>query len=89
MWKSFSLASLSILVNGVSTGFFEGSRGLRQGDPLSPFLFLLVAEVLGGMLSWAADYGLIEGFSVGNDNVVVTHLQYADDSLILCNNSQR
>lgn len=78
-----------MLLNGVSIGFFEGSRGLRQGDTLSPPLFLLVAEVLGRMLTRASEHRIIEGFKVGVDRVDVTHFQYADDTLILCDNSQR
>lgn len=74
MWKCLNLASFSVLLNGVSTGFYEGSRGLRPRDPLSPLLFLLLVKVFGGMLKWTADHGLIERFSIGNDNVKVTHL---------------
>lgn len=88
MWRCFSLASFSVLVNGIPMRQFEASRGLRQGDPLSPLLFIFVVETFGAMVHKAVEGGLIEGFKVGRDEVLVTHLQYADDTLILYNNSQ-
>lgn len=45
-----SSAWFSILINGTTKGFFPGSRGLRQGDPLSPFLFVIVGEVFNRMI---------------------------------------
>lgn len=84
MWKCFS----SVLVNGIPSRNFEASRGLRQGDPLSPLLFLLVAETFEAMISKATEGGLIDGFTVGREEVIVSHLQYADDMLILCGTIQ-
>jgi hypothetical protein len=68
------------LVNGTPTGFFSSSRGLRQGDPLSPSLFVFVMEALSGRISAAVSGELLDGFSVGN--VVFSHLLFADDTLI-------
>ena len=55
-----------------------GDRGLRQGDPLSPYLFLLAAEVL----SKASSLDLIRGVKVGDGGIGLTHLQYVDDTII-------
>jgi hypothetical protein len=55
-----------IFVNGTPSGFFYSSRRLRQGDPLSPFLFVVVMEALSRMLIAALDQGNLTGFSVGS-----------------------
>lgn len=78
-----SSASTSILVNGSPTKEFELGRGLRQGDPLSPFLFLIVAEGLNCMISSAKNSGILEGYEIGRDNVPITHLQFADDTIFI------
>lgn len=71
----------SILFNGVSKGFFEFSRGLRQGDPLSPFLFSIMADFFNALMINASSASLIEGFCVGRDDLCISHLQYADDTM--------
>ena len=76
------------MINGSPCGFFESSRGLRQGDPLSPLLFVLVMEALGRMLDKAVHEGRLSGFRVGNlegRSLVVSHLLFADNTLIFCN----
>ena len=84
-----SSASFAILVNGSPTDFFLASRGLRQGDPISPLLFLLVMEVFTRMLLAAASAGLLSGFVVGRRNATtinVSHLLFADDTIVFCDN---
>jgi hypothetical protein len=58
----------------------RNSRRLRQGDPLSPLLFVLVIEALSRMISAAVNGGLIEGFKVSN--ATFSHLLFANDTLI-------
>uniref|UniRef100_A0A2N9IAI6 Reverse transcriptase domain-containing protein n=1 Tax=Fagus sylvatica TaxID=28930 RepID=A0A2N9IAI6_FAGSY len=87
IYTCVSTARFSVLVNGRAHGFFSSSRGLRQGDPLSPLLFIIVMEALSRMLSRAVSGGYISGFSVGNSTGVelsISHSLFADDTLIFC-----
>lgn len=77
-----SSANFSILINGRPRGKFRAQRGLRQGDPLSPFLFIIVADVMGRMIEAAKERGVIHGMKVGREAIHVSHLQFADDSLL-------
>ena len=82
-----STVKFSILINGNPSDFFGSSRGLRQGDPLSPFLFDIVMEALSHMLVAATTTGQFLGFTVGNATgslMTVSHLLFADDTLIFC-----
>ncbi|XP_071714730.1 uncharacterized protein [Rutidosis leptorrhynchoides] len=85
-WRKWILnclksASISILVNGSPTREFTLGRGVRQGDPLSPFLFILAAEGLNILTKAALDKGLFKGIEVGREKVLVSHLQYANDTI--------
>jgi hypothetical protein len=72
--------SLSVLVNGSLSKEINIQRGLKQGDPLAPFLFLLVVEGLGGVMKRAEELSLFKGVKICN-GPSITHLQYADDTL--------
>ncbi|CAJ2652040.1 unnamed protein product [Trifolium pratense] len=77
-------ATASILVNGSPTDDFPLERGLRQGDLLSPFLFLLVAEGLNVLMEAMVERNLFVGYSLGESNPIsVSHLQFADDTLLM------
>ena len=76
-----SSVSYAILVNGNAKGWVKAYRGLRQGDPLSPFLFSIVANMLSRMLLRAEERSMLEGFSVGRNRTRVSHLQFADDTI--------
>ncbi|GAU23391.1 hypothetical protein TSUD_334390 [Trifolium subterraneum] len=75
--------NLSVLVNGSPTGEINIQRGLKQGDPLAPFLFLLVAEGLEGVMRRAGDLDLFKGFTIRRGGPTISHLQYADDTLCI------
>ncbi|GKB96588.1 reverse transcriptase domain, reverse transcriptase zinc-binding domain protein [Tanacetum coccineum] len=62
-------------------GGIQFRKGVRQGDPLSPFLFILAAEGLNSIVSEAVENGIFRGIKVGVNNVTVSHLQYADDTI--------
>ncbi|XP_015966777.2 uncharacterized protein LOC107490518 [Arachis duranensis] len=59
-------------------------RGLRQGDPLSPFLLVLVVDVLHRMMGEAVRNDRISSLLVGRDNIELSHLQFADDTILFC-----
>ena len=80
-------SSISVLVNGSPTEELKLSRGLRQGDPMVPFLFLMVAEGLAGLVRQASKQNMLTGVKVGRREIVCSMLQFADDTLFLCEDS--
>jgi hypothetical protein len=81
-----SSACFSVLINGNPTNFFKGSRGIRQGFPLSPLLFLLVIEGLSILIKNAKRDGKLSGIKLCSGNFI-THLLFVDDILIFGNGS--
>lgn len=81
--KCVSTVSYRIKVNGALSEAFIPERGLRQGDPLSPYLFLLCAEGFSALLNRAEENSLISGIKICRDAPSISHLLFADDSLIL------
>ena len=73
----------NVRFNSVETESFSPSRGLRQGDPLSPYLFLMIAEGLSCMISKAEERDELRGVKVSRDAPTISHLLLTDDSLIL------
>ena len=81
------LVTYSVLVNGEPCGMIHPTRGIRQGDPLSPFLFLLYTEGLNRLIKQADLNGDIHGFSLCRRSQKLTHLLFfffVDNSLLFC-----
>ncbi|KAL0012182.1 hypothetical protein SO802_007290 [Lithocarpus litseifolius] len=87
--QCISTVSYSILINGVAYGCIMPTRGIRQGDPLSPYLFLLCAEGFSSMICQAVRRQLLSGVSICRGCPMVTHLFFADDSLLFCKASSQ
>ncbi|XP_071715114.1 uncharacterized protein [Rutidosis leptorrhynchoides] len=83
IFSCLSSTSISIFVNGSPTSEFQPSRGVRQGDPLSPFLFIIASEGLNILAKATLEKGLFKGVEVRNDKVLISHLQYADDTIFM------
>ncbi|KAL5540368.1 hypothetical protein UlMin_043037 [Ulmus minor] len=72
----------SLLINGEKVGYIRPSRGLRQGDPLSPYLFLLCAEGLPSLIHTFEITRQLQGMRYGTNGPTISHLFFADDSLL-------
>ena len=80
--KCITSVSYSVIINGEAYGNISPSRGLRQGDPLSPYLFILCTEAFSALLDDASNRKKINGISICRGCPSVTHLLFADDSLL-------
>ena len=77
-----STVSFELLINGGKTGQFRPKRGLRQGDPLSPYLFILCQEVLSRILEKGFMEKNISGGKASIGNTPIAHVMYADDIVL-------
>jgi hypothetical protein len=78
-----SSSFFSILVNGVPSQPFSPSRGIRQGDPLSPFLFLIMVEGLGHYIKASIQNGSLQGLHLHGLQPTASHSQFVDDTMLL------
>jgi hypothetical protein len=81
--KCVSSVTYRVKVNGVLTDQIVPERGLRQGDPLSPYLFLICAEGFSALLQRVEEEGRIGGVTICQVAPSISHLLFADDSLML------
>ena len=87
--RCMTSVSFPIKVNGVLSDAFSPTRGLRQGDPISPYLFLLCAEGLSSLLKSVGPLHLSRGVRVGIHAPWVSHLVFVDDCIVFFEASQR
>lgn len=81
IWRLISNVWYSVNINGSIHGFFNSTRSLRQRDPLSPFLFLIGAELLSRLIESLNNYYFIP-FSIDNCSPIISHLCYVDDIIL-------
>lgn len=77
-----TMVRYSVLVNGEPRGYLSPTRGLRQGDPLSPYLFLLFFEGFSALLEVKAVSSALHGIQICVNAPIIHHLLFADDSIL-------
>lgn len=82
--ETVKIVSYSILINGTPWGFIKPARGIRQGGPLSPYLFLLCSKGLNVLIQNSVAVGDLRGFSLCKNGPQISHLFFADDNVIFC-----
>nr|XP_004237272.1 uncharacterized protein LOC101266714 [Solanum lycopersicum] len=88
-WRIMSNNWYSVVINGKRHRFFHSTRGLKQGDPLSPALFIIGAEVLSRNLNLVHHNHLYRGFSMEKKGPQINHLSFADDIIIFTSTDRR
>lgn len=81
--------SYSCIVNGHVCGSVRPTRGLRQGDPLSPYLFIMVADAFSGLLRKVVSEKVLHGVKASRNGPIISHLLFADDSLLFARANRR
>ncbi|XP_074293073.1 secreted RxLR effector protein 78-like [Silene latifolia] len=74
--------SFKVLINGSPSDVFVPERGIRQEDPLSPYLFIICAEFLSSLICRRVEAGMLHGIQIAPQAPVISHLFFADDSII-------
>lgn len=82
-----TMATFSVLINGRTIGFFKSTRGLREGDPISPYLFVMVMGPLSWMIKKAENGGYIENWKIDERGIEVKevkHPLFSVGTLLFC-----
>lgn len=82
-----SFASFVVLVNGSPSPFFKVSEGLRQGDPISPILFIIMVECFGRYMESMVTRGIFKGLQPSSIDHTYSHQQFVDDTIIMGDSS--
>lgn len=80
--KCISTTSYVVNINGMSGRIFQPSRGLRQRDPLSPFLFLICTKGLSALMRIGMGEGLLKGSKASRRGPKISHLLFVDDCIL-------
>ncbi|CAA0828818.1 Uncharacterized mitochondrial protein AtMg01250, partial [Striga hermonthica] len=80
-----SSTSFSLNINGNICGYFDASRGIRQGDPLSPYLIILASELFSQLIKREIISGALKGIKIARKGLQLSHLLFVDDSLLFYN----
>lgn len=84
MMRCVQSTSFAFIVNGAPTGHIIPSKGMGQGDPISPYLFLFCNESLSSLLKNATEDDTIRGYQVCHNTKVISHFLFANDTKIFC-----
>ncbi|XP_074266827.1 uncharacterized protein LOC141590115 [Silene latifolia] len=84
IWECISTVTYNIIINGEPSSTFKPSCGLRQGDPLSPYLFIMCMEILSCQLRTAEKSNAINGLKISQYAPPISHLFYVGDAFICC-----
>lgn len=87
--KCVRTVSFSALINGSPRGNIIPQRGIRQGDPLSPYLFIICSEVLSHLLLRASAETRLKGMKISTYGPTINHILFADDALLFCHAHSR
>ncbi|KAA3489038.1 reverse transcriptase [Gossypium australe] len=87
--KCVSSVSYSVIINGFASTCFRPHRGLRQGDPLSPFLFLFCGEGLSSLMRLAKAENIIKVVKASRSRPAIFHLLFADDCILFAEATER
>ncbi|CAL9017676.1 unnamed protein product, partial [Prunus brigantina] len=79
--RCITSVEFAVIVNGSPGINFKPTRGIRQGDPLSPYIFIIISDVLSSMINCAVDRHFLHGIKFHNNGPTLSHLFFADDSL--------
>lgn len=82
MIQCVSTVSYSFLLENEAVGKVIPQRGIRQGDPLSPYIFIIYGEVLSGLCKQAQEVGTLPGIRVSRNNPKLNHFLFTDDTMI-------
>ncbi|XP_059289514.1 uncharacterized protein LOC132043044 [Lycium ferocissimum] len=89
VWRIMANNWYSVIVNGTRHGFFHSTRGLKQGDPLAPALFILGAEVLSRMMNKLFHNHSFHGFYMEKRGPQINHLSFADDVIVFSSGKKK